>query len=152
MSILIRLMQSKFKNKVQQSKWYAKVVSTGEIHTDELATIIESNTTFKKGEVQGLITELVDELKQQLSDGKTVVLDGFGRFHLTVESDLVAQQTDFNIHQHIRRIKCKFYQPAIDWHIRVLFSKISVKMWRWNGFREKPKGTHRACLLVFFCG
>lgn len=108
MSILIRLMQSKFKNKVQQSKWYAKVVSTGEIHTDELATIIESNTTFKKGEVQGLITELVDELKQQLSDGKTVVLDGFGRFHLTVESDLVAQQADFNIHQHIRRIKCKF--------------------------------------------
>lgn len=108
MSILIRLMQSKFKNKVQQSKWYAKVVSTGEIHTDELATIIESNTTFKRGEVQGLITELVDELKQQLSDGKTVVLDGFGRFHLTVESDLVGQQTDFNIHQHIRRIKCKF--------------------------------------------
>ena len=87
MSILIRLMQSKFKNKVQQSKWYAKVVSTGEIHTDELATIIESNTTFKRGEVQGLITELVDELKHQLSDGKTVVLDGFGRFHLTVESD-----------------------------------------------------------------
>lgn len=108
MAISIRLQQSKFKEKNRGGKWHARVVSTGITTTEDLAAAIQENTTFTRGEVFGLIMSLVDEISYSLSQGNTVVLDGLGRFHLTVESDPVENKEDFDLKKNIKGVKCKF--------------------------------------------
>lgn len=113
MSILIKLERSNNKTKSSFGKWYAKTVSVREIHTPEIAEIICRNTTYKEGEIKGLIAELVDEMKHQMQEGKTVVLDGFGRFRLVAESEGVSDPDSFSIKRHIRRVVCKFLPSGV---------------------------------------
>ena len=37
-----------------------------------------------------------------------MVLDGFGRFKLAIESEQVEHPNDFNADKHIKGVKCKF--------------------------------------------
>ena len=108
MAISIRLQQSKFKEENRGGKWHARVVSSGTTSTQDLAEAIQENTSFTRGEVTGIIMALVDEISYSLSQGNTVVLDGLGRFHLTVESDPVENREDFDIKKNIKGVKCKF--------------------------------------------
>jgi len=108
MSIQIRLKKYKNSTKSSYGKYYAETVRGEEIHTPQLAQRICDNTTFRPGEVKGLIEELVCEMTHALHDGQTVVLDGFGRFRLMAESVGVEQPEEFNLAKHIRRIVCKF--------------------------------------------
>lgn len=108
MSIKIRLQQSKFKEANRGGKWHARTVNTGDVTTADLAGEIQEATTFSRGEVEGLITELVDVVARNLRDGHTVVIDGLGRFHLSVESKPVDDPKDFNIKRNITDVKLKF--------------------------------------------
>ena len=108
MPICIRLKQYKNQTKSSYGKYYAETVRGDEVHTKELAERVCKNTTFRPGEVKGLIEELVEEMTHSLQDGQTVVLDGFGRFRLVAESDGVTDPKKFNIARHIRRVVCKF--------------------------------------------
>jgi predicted histone-like DNA-binding protein len=108
MSIFIRLRKDKMGASKDHHKFYAHMVSAGEVGTDELASLIQENTTFKKGEVRGIIDELVAQMKRQLAMGQTVQLDGFGRFHLSVESEGAESPEAFDIQRDIKRVKCKF--------------------------------------------
>lgn len=111
MAIFIRLRKDKMGASKDHHKYYAHVVSAGEVDTEELASLIQENTTFKKGEVRGLIDELVSQMKRQLAMGQTINLDGFGRFHLSVESEGANTPEEFDIERDIKRVKCKF-MPA----------------------------------------
>lgn len=108
MSIKIRLQQSKFKEENRGGKWHARTVNTGDVSTHELAAEIQEATTFTRGEVEGLITELVDVIARNLRDGHTVVVDGLGRFHLAVESKPVEDPKDFSLKTNITDVKLKF--------------------------------------------
>jgi predicted histone-like DNA-binding protein len=92
----------------KERKYYAHTVSAGDIDSEELALKIQANTTFSRGEVRGLIDSLVDEMKYQMSQGHTVILNGFGRFHLAVESEGADTPEAFDIANDIKRVKCKF--------------------------------------------
>jgi len=108
MAVFIKLKQYKNQTKSSYGKWYADTVYAGEVHTDDIAKKICENTTFRPGEVKGIIDELVSEMKQQLQNSKIVVLDGFGRFRLAVESKGVENEKDFNLQHSIKGVKCKF--------------------------------------------
>lgn len=108
MSVQIRLQQSKFKEENRGGKWHARTVNTGDVTTKELAEEIQEETTFTRGEVEGFITELVDVVARKLRAGHTVVIDGLGRFHLTVESTPVEDPKDFNIQKNVTGVKLKF--------------------------------------------
>ena len=106
MALRIRLLQ--LKSKDLKGKWYGRAVSNREVHTEELARNICDNTTLTEADVHAAVHALITEMTNQLQDGNTVVLDGFGRFHLTVQSDMVDSPKDFNLKQHIKRILLKF--------------------------------------------
>jgi len=108
MAVFIKLKQYKNKTKSSYGKWYADTVHTGEVHTDDIARKISENTTFRPGEVKGIIDELVDEMKLQLQESKVVVIDGLGRFRLTVESDGVDKKKDFDLQRNVKSVVCKF--------------------------------------------
>lgn len=108
MSIKVRLQQSKFKEANRGGKWHARTVNTGDVTTQQLAYEIQEETTFTHGEVQGLVTELVDVIARNLRNGHTVVIDGLGRFHLAVESKPVEDPKDFDLKKNITDVKLKF--------------------------------------------
>ncbi len=132
MALFIKLVRNNFRGSKNQGKYHAFTVRSGETDIDRLAEHIEQNTTFKKGEVKGLIIELVEEMKQELQAGRTVNLNGFGRFHLSVTSLSVDKPEDFNIARHITGVKCKFTPAGRrdpgTWQIRQVFSEgVEVK-------------------------
>lgn len=135
MAIFIKLVKNNVRTSSSYNKWHALVVRNGEIDTDGLAEKLQQDTTFKKGEVKGLIEELVEEMKLQLQAGKTVNLNGFGRFHLTVESNPVSKSEDFNIQRDITAVKCKF-NPAskrdtTTWSTKQVFAEgAEVRRWK----------------------
>ena len=111
MAIFIRLRRDKMGRDEANHKYYAHIVQTGDVDTEMLAERIQRNTTFTRGEVRGIIDSLVDEMKRQMSDGHTVVLNGLGRFHLSVESEGAESPELFDIQRDIKRVVCK-YRPA----------------------------------------
>lgn len=108
MALKIRLKQYKNSSKSSYGKYYAETVLLGEVHTADIARQVSDNTTFRPGEVKGIIDEVVTVMTKQLQDGNAVVLDGLGRFRLMVESEGVEKPEDFNLGRHLKRIVCKF--------------------------------------------
>lgn len=106
MALKIRLLQHKRKN--LNGKWYGRVVARNEVHTDELARRICFKTTLTEADVHAVIIALTAEMTEQLQDGNTVVLDGFGRFHLTVKSEMVDTPEQYNVNKHVKQVLCKF--------------------------------------------
>lgn len=106
MAIQVKLCQQKRKDLA--GKWFARVVKMDEVHTEELAKRINEKCTVTETDVIAVIDALVRQMKEELQDGNTVVLDGFGRFHLTVQSEVLDRKEDFNVLRHIKRVLCKF--------------------------------------------
>ena len=112
MALQIRLFQNKDSRKEYGGKWYGRVVSTGEVDTRTLARNISESNSVTESDVKAVIAALVAEMKRQMQNGKTVVLDDFGRFHLTVQSEMTDTKEEYNLKKHIRRIICKFTPSA----------------------------------------
>ena len=125
MTLTIKLLQHKKRD--LNGKWYGKVVKTGEVHTKELAETISHNSTLTRADVEAAIIALVEEMKRRLQHGETVVLDGFGRFHLSIKGDMVENPKDYNLQKHVNQIRCLF-TPAgtrdpFDRHIERYFTE-----------------------------
>ncbi|MBQ6210185.1 MAG: DNA-binding protein [Prevotella sp.] len=108
MAVHIKLIKNNIKRSSSYGKYFAKAVSQGEITFDEIAAEACRNSGFSEGAVVYVVTELQNILKQRLSEGKTVVLPGIGRFSLRVESVGVDNPRAFDIRHHITRIVCGF--------------------------------------------
>lgn len=108
MAIHIRLFKNHVKSGKSYGKWFGRTTCIHEVHTGELAELIEQRCSFTRGDVEGILIELVQVIREQLQTGNTVVLDKFGRFRLTVETEGVDHPKDFNLQKHIKRIRCSF--------------------------------------------
>lgn len=98
----------KLKRKGRPDKWYGKTVKSQDVSLDKIAFMISQGNTVTESDVLGVLKALVKEMKRLLQMGCTVKLDGFGNFHLTVESETVARKEDYRLRDHIKRVKCKF--------------------------------------------
>jgi predicted histone-like DNA-binding protein len=107
MSVFYRLIKSNMKGK-SEGRYYAKAVSMGEIHLDEMAKILSASSSVTEGDVYAVLKDLTNLMKREMGDGHTVVLDGLGRFRIAIESDTVETPSDFNVAKHIRGLQCKF--------------------------------------------
>jgi predicted histone-like DNA-binding protein len=79
-----------------------------EIHTADIAERIQKNSSFSKGSVVGVIDDFIQEMIISMHDSHTVVIDGLGRFYLTVESEGVNNPQSFRIDRDIKKVRCRF--------------------------------------------
>lgn len=121
MSVNYRLIKSNMKGK-SNGRYYAKAVSLGEIHTKEISKKLCHSGTVTEGDVYAVLTDLVSLMKQEMAMSKTVVLDGFGRFRLSIDSDTVSSPEEFNAGKHIKGLRCKFI--AEGKHVDVSTSRL----------------------------
>ena len=98
----------KLKKKGQPDKWYGKTVKRQDVTLKQLAHMISQSNSVTESDVYGVLTALVHEMKFFLQMGHTIKLDGFGNFHLTIESETVEDKSDYRLKEHVKRVKCKF--------------------------------------------
>lgn len=75
---------------------YPQMLCTGEVSLDEMAELIGSASTFTRGDVCGVVKALVEQMAWQMACGKTVSIEGLGRFRasLQVKEDFEREEED----------------------------------------------------------
>lgn len=106
MALLVRV--RKMKKKGQPDKWYGKTVKRQDISLKLIAQMISQSNSITESDVYGVLIALIHEMKVLLQMGHTIKLDGFGNFHLTIESEMVDNKSDYRLDEHVKRVKCKF--------------------------------------------
>ena len=79
----------RMKKKGEPDKWYGKTVKRQDVTLEQIATMISMKNSVTESDVFGVLKALIHEMKFFLQLGHTVKLDGFGNFHLTIESEMV---------------------------------------------------------------
>ncbi len=92
----------------RNGKWFAKACVSGVVHTPELADMITRRCTVTEADTLAVLSALKDVMKDQLLEGRKVVLDGFGYFHTGIKSVAVDHPADFKPEEHIKRVYTHF--------------------------------------------
>ena len=96
------------KKKGQPDKFYGKTVKRQDVTLETIAELISKKNSVTESDVYGVLKALVHEMKFLLQLGHTIKLDGFGNFHLTIESEMVDKESDYQLDKHVKRVLCKF--------------------------------------------
>ena len=92
----------------KQGKFYAKAVTVGTTETEELATIMQRNSTVKRSDIKAVIEELIETMADQLKQGRRVKLNGLGTFKLGLKSGPADSLATFNAREHVKGLKVLF--------------------------------------------
>jgi len=104
----LQVKMQKMQKEGEPEKWYGKVVKRQDVSLAHIAALISQKNSVTESDVYGVLKALVHEMKFLLQMGHTIKLDGFGNFHLTIESETVDNKSDYRLDQHVKRVKCKF--------------------------------------------
>ena len=100
MSVKYRKVVNNRKNSKTKGKVYGRAVVDGVIDTKEIARKINKRCTLTEPDIIAVINALETEIGYGLSDGKRVMLDGFGSFKVgltTTPADSAKKFTNANI-------------------------------------------------------
>lgn len=101
----IRYKLKKFKNSgsAYNNFYYPRAISLGTIGTDELAGMISKRCTITKADVLGCLAALSEVMNEQITDSKSVKLNGIGIFSPKIHTAaMVEELKDFNPNSHIK--------------------------------------------------
>ena len=105
MSVFYRKYQNKNRHSVAYGKWFARAVTIGKTFTvDDLAKhMSEHNTPYSKGAIKGVLTDMIDCIRELMLEGKAVKLDGLAIFSAGIKTKKKGAPTseDFSTTKHI---------------------------------------------------
>lgn len=92
-----RMYQNKNHKSSGFNKWYAHKASQGLVTMDQLvAHMAGHNSGFSKGQIMGIVTDMVDHVRELAYEGKSVKIDNLGIFRVSMRSKGVDNPKDFN--------------------------------------------------------
>ena len=88
MSVFYRKYQNKNRQSVVYGKWFARAVTIGKtVDLDELAKhMSEHNTPYSKGAITGVLTDMVNCIRELVLEGKAVKLPNLAIFSAGIET------------------------------------------------------------------
>ena len=98
----------RMRRKGRSDKWYGRTVKRQDVTLADIAKMISMSNSVTESDVYGVLKALIHEMTFLLQMGHTIKLDGFGNFHLTIESETVDEKSDYRLREHVKRVKCKF--------------------------------------------
>ena len=90
------------------NRWFAYVATQETVDLAGLARHMAShNTPFSAGVVKGLLTDMVNCIKELLLEGKNVKIDDLAIFSLGIKNAKggAEKEEDFNVSQHIEGVR-----------------------------------------------
>ncbi len=102
-------------NKKSQAynKWYAAAVTTKTVTLKEVAEIIQRNCSLKRSDVNAVLTELPEVLKDMMQTGVRVKIDGLGSFKYGLKSIGTETVTEFNSLENIMKVRVIFQPETV---------------------------------------
>ncbi|MGP2570510.1 HU family DNA-binding protein [Ornithobacterium rhinotracheale] len=80
----------------KSKKWYANAVNAGTTEQRAIAKNISEKSSLTAGDIANVIENLLEEMPKELIEGKSVKLGEFGTFRLSLSSEGVSNEKDFN--------------------------------------------------------
>ena len=105
MSVFYRKYQNKNKQSAVYGHWFARAVTIGKtVDLDELAKHMSShNTPYSKGAIKGMLTDMVECIRELVLEGKAVKLPNLAIFSAGIETTKggAAKSEEFSTSKHI---------------------------------------------------
>ena len=86
MAVLYKLQQDNRDTSQHKGEWYARAKMLDIIELDELAQLIQDNTTAKKADALAVLTEMVEQMKSLLKRSYAVRIPGLGIFKVGLKT------------------------------------------------------------------
>ncbi|MDR2897705.1 MAG: HU family DNA-binding protein [Spirochaetaceae bacterium] len=112
MSIKLRKIQRKNPVNPDVVKWYFTQEKSGTVGMKDIANEIAKRSSMSVGDVQAVLTTLVDSMPLYLKLGQTIKLEGFGSFRISVTSEGMETPEELGTH-HVKGTKLLF-QPSTN--------------------------------------
>jgi len=77
-------------------KWYANVVTDGEMTIDDLVKEIEKFSALSEADIRGVIIALENVIQKELANSKIIRLDKLGSFYPSLSSGAAPSQYEFS--------------------------------------------------------
>ncbi|MDR0634139.1 MAG: HU family DNA-binding protein [Azoarcus sp.] len=87
MALKLKKLSRKMPGNPEQSRWYLIQSKSGTVGLKELAREIEGRSSLSLGDVQSVLSNMVQLIPVFLKLGQTIRLEGFGSFRVTVSSE-----------------------------------------------------------------
>ncbi|MDR1383257.1 MAG: HU family DNA-binding protein [Planctomycetaceae bacterium] len=87
MTIKLKKIQRKNPQNPASVKWYLTQETAGNVGLQEIAKEIEGRSALSLGDVQSVLSNLMEVMPMFLKLGQSIKLEGFGSFRLSVTSD-----------------------------------------------------------------
>lgn len=103
------LQQIKITSSKAYGKWYAKNVVEETINLDGLSEhMSHHNSPYSKGVIKGLLTDMIQCIKELLLQGMNVKIDDLAIFSLGIKNKLAAvTEEEFTVSKNIEGVKLK---------------------------------------------
>ena len=92
MAVLYKLQQDNRDTSTHKGMWYARAKMLDIIELDELAQLIQDNTTAKKADAQAVLTEMVEQMRALLKRSYAVRIPGLGIFKVGLKRTITMLQ------------------------------------------------------------
>ena len=104
MAVKLKKIQRKNPQNIALSKWYLTQETAGSVGLPEIAKEIEGRSALSLGDVQSVLSNMVEVLPIFLKLGQSVKLEGFGTFRISVVSDGTTTADELSAH-HAKGVK-----------------------------------------------
>jgi predicted histone-like DNA-binding protein len=111
MAVWLRKIQKKNPQDLTQVKWYLSCEKSGNVGIKAISKEIEGRSALSLGDVQSVLSNLVEVLPVFLKLGQSVNLEGFGSFRISVSSEGTAAPEELNA-RHVKGVKLVFLPSA----------------------------------------
>ena len=92
-------------NKSEQPKWYAKAVQDRTIDFEGLVThMSEHNSPYSRGVIHGVLTDMLDCVKELLLDGKSVRIGDLGLFSVGLKTRGAKTREKWTVATHVQGV------------------------------------------------
>lgn len=108
-TLLYKLSQDNREGSTTHGKWFARSVATKTLNFREFINhIIEHGSNFDRGTVTGVMTQMLDCMKELLLDSKRIQMGDLGTFYLSLKGKGADTVGEFNPQQHITAVRMRF--------------------------------------------
>ncbi len=87
-------------------KWFIKPVIRETLGVDELAKhMAQHNTPYSAGAIKGMLTDMIDCMKELMLDGKNVKLDDLAIFSIGIECTGATSRENLTVKDNVKSVK-----------------------------------------------
>lgn len=106
--IRYKIYQNQQKKGLNAGKWFARAVSDEVYDLDKIAEhMAKHNSPFSAGSIKGVLTDMVECIKELLLDGKSAKIDDLAIFGVGIRSKAADTLAEFSLEKNITGMRLK---------------------------------------------